>query len=425
MKIFKLSKPYKINKPGKLFRNIVLFVFGAAFIAVVLSVLPIPGIYKLYTVQSGSMEPNIQTGSLAVVLPADTYSVGDVITFADSANAKTTTSHRIVSINETSFKTKGDANENIDAAAVLKTNVIGKILFHIPYVGYPVGYAKTLPGLIILIVIPATIIVWEESKKLKKEWVKMKQKKKKSSVRAEQVKITKLLVLILCVLGISTLATNSYFTDMELSKNNIMVAGTWADETDCLVINEVYYNVDEEHGLDGEDLNGVKENGPQNNNPDEWIELYNSCDYDINLKNWTLTDNEAVLVIHANKYIPAFGYGLVSKSANTWTLYWGYSGLGNLDGIQIIEIGENGHPIYQIYDNLGDKIILKNKAGEIVDQMSYINTTYLWDPTVPGAAEGNSLSRNPVGYDTDQPSDFVENCEPSPGLPDVTLCPTI
>ncbi|XOU94654.1 MAG: signal peptidase I [Candidatus Kerfeldbacteria bacterium] len=423
MKSFKLIKLNKKIKTGKLFRNIVISIFGIVFIAIILSVLPIPGMYKLYTVQSGSMEPNIKTGSLAVVLPADTYSTGDVITFNDSANNKKTTTHRIESITESTFQTKGDANENIDTAPVLKTAVIGKMLFHIPYIGYPIGYAKTLPGLIILIVIPATIIIWEESKKLKKEWLKIQKKKKKTSVKTEQVNITKIIILILCVLGISTVATNSYFIDVENSKNNTMISGAWIDETDCLVINEVYYDVDEEHGLDGEDMNGPDQNGPQNNNPDEWVEIYNNCDFNISLKNWTLTDNEAIFLIRANKYVPANGYALLSKSANTWTQYWGFTNLGNLENIQIIELGEGGPPIYQIYDNAGDFIILKNKTFEIVDQMSYINNTYLWNPTVPGVAEGNSLSRDPVGYDTDQPSDFVENCEPSPGEPNVTLCP--
>ena len=425
MKSFKLTKSNKKIKIGKLIRNISISIFGIVFIAIILSVLPIQGMYKLYTVQSGSMEPSIQTGSLAVVLPTDTYSAGDVITFNDSTNNKKTTTHRIESIIGTSFQTKGDANKNIDATPVLKNNVIGKVQFHIPYIGYPIGYAKTLPGLIILIIIPATIIIWEEAKKLKKEWQKIKKSKKKTSVRTEQANITKIVVLIICVFGISTIATNSYFTNIEQSQNNMMVAGTWTDETDCLVINEVYYDVDEEHGLDGEDLNGKKGNGPQNNNPDEWVEIYNNCDYNISLKNWTLTDNEAIFVIHANKYVPANGYALLSKSANTWTQYWGFTNLGNLDNIQIIELGEGGPPIDQIYDNTGDFIVLKNKSFEIVDQMSWINDTYIWNPAVPGVTEGNSLSRSPVGYDTDQPSDFVENCVPSPGEPNVTLCPTI
>ena len=218
------------------------------------------------------------------------------------------------------------------------------------------------------------------------------------------------------------MSTHAFFQDQELSSGNTFAAGEW--DENCLVINEVYYDVDATHGLDGEDMNGPEQNGPQNNNPDEWVEIYNNCDFDISLKNWTLTDNEAIFLIRANKYVPAQGYALLSKSANTWTQYLDCTNLGNLENIQIIELGQGGPPIYHIYDNTGDKIILKNKTGEIVDQMSYINNSYLWDPTVPGVTEGNSLSRNPVGYDTDLPEDFVENCEPSPGLHDVTLCPT-
>ncbi|MFH1598280.1 MAG: signal peptidase I [Patescibacteria group bacterium] len=440
----KLKKLLRIKKPKKVIGNILLAFFGACFLAVVISLLPIPGIYKLYTVSSGSMEPSLKVGSLAVVRPADTYQIEDIVTFRDSQNSKKTTTHRIVSITGQSFETKGDANEEKDLQTVAQSNIVGKVRFTIPYVGYPVGYAKTLPGLIILIVIPSTIIIWEELKKIKKEWGKFQRQKKQEKKQAlaaakndpastspkkkkiafwiEGIKFTKSFFTFLAVITISTFSINAYFNDQETGAANTMGSGSW--NLGCLVINEVYYDVDAEHGLDGEDMNGPQGQGPQNNNPDEWIEIYNNCDYDVSLKNWTITDNEASLIVHANKSVPANGYGLVSKSANTWTLYWGFDGLGNLDGIQIIEIGENGPPIDQILDNAGDKQVLKNPQGTIIDQMNYGNNTDVWDPAVPVVVEGYSLSRDPVGFDTDQPSDFVDNCLPSPGFPTVTInCP--
>ncbi len=432
----KNNKKTKAKKTTKLLRHVCLGIFIGIVILIVLSILPIPGIYKLYTVRSGSMEPAIKTGSMAIVKPMTEYKTGDIITFNIYGDEDSVTTHRIFSINGNTIKTKGDANETVDVAQIKKENIIGKVIISIPFIGYPIGYAKTLPGLIILIIIPATIIVWEEIKKLKSEWNKTKKEEaKKNILFKKQSKIkniprkdkteypfTKIITIFVSIVCLATISNQAYYNDQEFSKSSISSAN-W--KTSCLVINEVYYDVDSAHGLDGEDMNGQKGNGNQNNNPDEWVEIYNNCDYEVSMKNWTLTDNQAILTIHANKSVPAHGYGLLSKSANTWTQYWDFpNGLGNLDGIQIIETGEDGPPIYQIYDNTGDKIILKNKLGETIDQMNYGNNNHIWDPAVPGAPEGYSLSRTPVGFDTDQPSDFISNCIPSPGQPNTTICPS-
>ena len=421
-------------KFGRIVRNCLVTLFVAAFVAVLFSVLPIQGMYRLYTVQSGSMEPKLQTGSLVVVKPAAAYVVGDIITFSDSANSKNTTTHRIVGMNGTSFLTKGDANDSVDMNSVPETNVIGKVLFHIPYIGYPVGYAKTLPGLIILIVIPSTIIIWEELKKLKKEWGKAqlegKKQEREKSVSAKRNKIIAgkrnrskekkhkgppigiTAFILMVTMSIATLSIKAFFNDHKPAAGSF-TSGAW--QSNCIVINEAYYDVDASHGIDGDDLNGKKENESNKKSSDEWVELYNNCDRDISLKNWTITDNEKTFTIHSNKSVPAHGYGLISKSAKTWTNYWGFSHLGNLENIQIIEIGENTPLIDQALDNAGDKLILKNSDGILIDQMNYGNNTDVWNPAAPTVAEGSSLSRNPVGHDTDQPTDFIENISPSPG----------
>lgn len=428
-----------IRKFGRVVRNLLGVLLGAAFAAILLSLLPVQGMYKLYTVQSGSMSPKIPTGSLVVVIPSDSYAVGDVITFTDSADSTSTTTHRIIGLNGTSYLTKGDANDGADIDPVQKTNVVGKVIFHLPYIGYPVGYAKTLPGLIILIVIPATIIIWEELKKLKKEWHRsQKEEKKQAPVKAlskktytipvtqhrstdKKQKITSISIttfILMATVSMSTLSIKAFFNDQEPAAGS-MTSGAW--QSNCLVINEVFYHVDDAHGHDGEDGHGKKEDDDRQSDHDEWFEIYNNCNRAVSLKKWTITDNEKTLTIHSNKTVPAHGYGLISKSASTWTKHWGFKGLGNLENIQIIEIGENGSPTHQVFDNAGDKLLLKNPDGVIIDQMNYGNNTVVWNPAVPGVAEGHSLARNPVGYDTDRPGDFVENALPSPGQPTVTV----
>ena len=78
------------------------------------------------------------------------------------------------------FITKGDANNGNDGEFVSPESVVGKVIFDVPYLGYPVGYAKTQQGFILLVIIPAVIIVYEELSKIKYE-IQKKMRFKKAS----------------------------------------------------------------------------------------------------------------------------------------------------------------------------------------------------------------------------------------------------
>ena len=137
--------------------------------------LPIPGNYKAFTVQSGSMEPKIKVGSLIFSKPAGDYNVGDIVTF-QAQGGKTTVTHRVMEKNTrdgaVEFVTKGDANEDLDPDAIKKENIIGKTFLILPWIGYPIGYAKTKIGFILLILIPSIIIIYEELRKIGLEFKK-------------------------------------------------------------------------------------------------------------------------------------------------------------------------------------------------------------------------------------------------------------
>ena len=152
-----------------------------AIVAVLLifSAFPIPGNYKVMTVLSGSMEPAIKTGSVIITKPVDNYAVGDIITFGRTT---TPTTHRIHEIKEvegrTSYITKGDANNAPDSYPVLYRDIVGKFLFSIPYVGHAVDAAKKPVGFVLIIVIPALVVVYDEIKKIKQEITRMRNKKR-------------------------------------------------------------------------------------------------------------------------------------------------------------------------------------------------------------------------------------------------------
>ena len=173
----------------KIFKVIYYIFFVAiAVIAIflVISIFPIPGNYKVLIVQSGSMEPVINTGAVVVVKPASDYKVGDIITFGPATKTKVPTTHRIVEIkgegNTQTFITKGDANNASDTKEVSKREVIGKVLFSVPYVGYAVAAAKKPSGFILIIVVPAAIIIFEEAEKIWREIRRVKAKKKEDAL---------------------------------------------------------------------------------------------------------------------------------------------------------------------------------------------------------------------------------------------------
>ena len=136
------------------------------------------GNYKIMTVLSGSMEPAIKMGSVVVVKPADDYKIGDVITFGSYSKTKPPTTHRIHNIKvlkgRVSYITKGDANEEPDNREISEREIIGKVLFSIPYLGYAVDFTKKPIGFALIIIIPAGIVIADEVKKIYAELKKKK-----------------------------------------------------------------------------------------------------------------------------------------------------------------------------------------------------------------------------------------------------------
>lgn len=148
----------------------------------IISVVPITGNYKIMTVLSGSMEPEIKGGSIIIVKPYSDYKIGDVITFGPRNETQTPTTHRIYDIKVVGgspvYITKGDANNAPDQKEVNKSDVLGKVLFSVPFMGYVVDFVKKPIGFILIIIVPAAIIIYDEIKKIWKEILKGKKESK-------------------------------------------------------------------------------------------------------------------------------------------------------------------------------------------------------------------------------------------------------
>ena len=151
----------------------------------VFSLLPIPGNIETKIVKSGSMEPAIHVGALVVIKPEVSYSVGEVITFGPDTAREIPTTHRVVSVREgvggPFYSTKGDANEEVDTAEVAMGEIIGRVVFNVPYVGRVLDFAKQPIGFVLLIVLPAGLIIVDELVSIWKELTKRRRAREETS----------------------------------------------------------------------------------------------------------------------------------------------------------------------------------------------------------------------------------------------------
>ena len=294
---------------------------------------------KLYIVQSGSMEPAIKTGSVVVSYPSENYVQGDVITFAPNGDSKKLITHRIVfklypdgADSPARYITGGDANEDFDTWEIKDEYILGKNILNIPYLGYLANYAKTPYGFLLLVIVPATIIIYEELKSLLNEIrtllksgfskIKSRFKRRKLKIEPEYTAsqgenfkdkdkgIPKVSVL-LPIFGASIVflgLTASFFSDIENSIGNLFQAGEWSQapqgpQPGDVVINELMWM------------------GSTKGASDEWIELRNTTSNTIDISGWQLTKwvtsgtdhEELMFTISAGKSIPPGGFFLIAQ----------------------------------------------------------------------------------------------------------------
>ncbi|MDR7301156.1 signal peptidase I [Haloactinomyces albus] len=156
-------RPRKRRKPPRsMARRIAGWLGGLvvlAAIALAASITVVPAIVggRTLTVLSGSMSPTIPAGSVVVTKSVEPASLraGDVITFStrgpDSLGNPHRVTHRIVAVHgkegELSFTTRGDANDVVDAQPVAADDVIGKVWFDLPWLGWAHG---RLPQIMLL-----------------------------------------------------------------------------------------------------------------------------------------------------------------------------------------------------------------------------------------------------------------------------------
>ena len=116
-----------------------------------------------YAIAGGSMSGTYDVGSLVFeeVVPVDELEVGDVITYVPPADSgiDNLVTHRIVEIDGSSFRTKGDANPDLDPWTFeLTAATQARVKWHVPFAGYPFLALQDRSVRMLLIGLPAGLI---------------------------------------------------------------------------------------------------------------------------------------------------------------------------------------------------------------------------------------------------------------------------
>lgn len=128
---------------------------------------------KPYIVFSGSMEPEIMTGSMIFVdtkIAQEQIHESDIISYELSGE---TVTHRVIEETVSTVITKGDANDVADYAPVPRGDITGKVIFSIAGLGYiAAGFMDYKIFIISIVCIGflADFVLGTESKKDRKNY---------------------------------------------------------------------------------------------------------------------------------------------------------------------------------------------------------------------------------------------------------------
>ena len=168
-----------------LFRSVftILMLMALTFAFQKMLVLALRTEYPLQTPISNSMYPTLKVGDLLIVQGGlsgeDIYADpenGDIIVFRSPYNANEFIVHRAIEKKYDNkshlwlFRTKGDANKGPDLWGwISEKEIIGKVIFVIPYLGYIKIYLGNRYGIFVIIALLLAFIILENKDLISKE----------------------------------------------------------------------------------------------------------------------------------------------------------------------------------------------------------------------------------------------------------------
>ena len=116
--------------------------------------LPMPFGIGIANVLSGSMEPTFSKGTLLIIKETEEVHIGDIVVY-QSDNSLVV--HRITDIQQDQITTQGDAN-NAPDPIFDRSEIKGKVIAWIPYLGTLLSMVRTPAGVIILLLLAFLLI---------------------------------------------------------------------------------------------------------------------------------------------------------------------------------------------------------------------------------------------------------------------------
>jgi len=132
----------------------VVALFAAAIVFVTVS----PD-YDARIVRSESMKPALEIGDVVVTGPVSTIEQvkpGMIISFLRGTEV---VAHRVVSVSEEGIVTRGDAVEDVDRWLVPFSDVKGRYLLRVPYLGFIAKFIRTPLGWGLVVILPAALLI--------------------------------------------------------------------------------------------------------------------------------------------------------------------------------------------------------------------------------------------------------------------------
>ena len=343
--------------------------------------LPTKTYISTHVVSTGSMEPEIITGSVVFsTLKSEEVNKGDIVVFKSPDNQEITVIHRVKDINGDEYTTKGDNNENEDSWTLFKSNILGTVIFTIPYLGYAIDFMKTPLGFGLVLGIPALILIISFIKRIKEGINEEVEKRTEEEIFKH--KIQKEPPVLLLILLISTFlflgtpsSTYALFSARVTITGMTVSTGEIEERMGEVIINEVMWS------------------GTSLSIDDQYIELRNTTDNDINIGKWKiyyLRDlNKPPIMIPANRVIPKNGYFLISN----------YSNESN-NSLLNIESNMSNASMNLLKENNGN-LRLEDSNGNVIDTVLGV-----WPAGIQSTTSFRSMQRSVDGIDGLDPNSW-------------------
>lgn len=119
--------------------------------------MPMPFGVGASVVLSGSMEPELSVDDLIIVRERDDYDIGDVVVYQSHGELIV---HRIISADEETVTTQGDANDTADEP-ISRSDIKGEVVYSVANVGAVIGFIKS--PVVMIGLIAAAILMMEMS----------------------------------------------------------------------------------------------------------------------------------------------------------------------------------------------------------------------------------------------------------------------